>query len=204
VEETVEVTVQSAGGGAILENIHHDDGVENSGGANEAGEADGSVDATGEVVELVQQGTETQTSTVGGQTTDAKSAPFLNEDMNHGDVDMVDSSDYDETPLKFRSLNEVYQDSVEVELTSDDEVQALLSVMEEPNSYQDAASDLDWEKAMESEIQSINKNKTWELLKLPAGHKPIGLKWVFKLKKNAEGEIVKHKARLVAKDYVQK
>jgi hypothetical protein len=41
-------------------------------------------------------------------------------------------------------------------------------------------------------------------VKLPAGHKPIGLKWVFKLKKNADGEVVKHKARLVAKGYVQK
>jgi hypothetical protein len=41
-------------------------------------------------------------------------------------------------------------------------------------------------------------------VKLPAGHKPIGLKWVFKLKKNVEGEVVKYKARLVAKGYVQK
>jgi hypothetical protein len=57
---------------------------------------------------------------------------------------------------------------------------------------------------MDSELQSINKNKTWSLVNLPAGHKSIGLKWVFKLKRNAEGEIVKHKARLVAKGYVQK
>lgn len=41
-------------------------------------------------------------------------------------------------------------------------------------------------------------------MNLLAGHKPIGLKWVFKLKKNANGEVVKHKARLVAKGYVQK
>ncbi|KAF0919838.1 hypothetical protein E2562_031694 [Oryza meyeriana var. granulata] len=36
------------------------------------------------------------------------------------------------------------------------------------------------------------------------GHKPIGLKWVFKLKKNIAGEVIKHKARLVAKGYVQR
>ena len=36
------------------------------------------------------------------------------------------------------------------------------------------------------------------------GHRAIGLKWVFKLKRNEEGEVVKHKARLVAKSYVQK
>jgi len=51
---------------------------------------------------------------------------------------------------------------------------------------------------MENEIQSIEKNKTWTLTDLPLGQKPIGLKWVFKLKKNAEGVVMKHKARLVA------
>jgi hypothetical protein len=39
---------------------------------------------------------------------------------------------------------------------------------------------------------------------LPQGLRPTGLKWVYKLKKNASGVIVKHKARLVAKGYVQK
>jgi hypothetical protein len=39
---------------------------------------------------------------------------------------------------------------------------------------------------------------------LPAGQKPIGLKWVYKLKKDSSGAIVKHKARHVAKGYVQR
>ena len=41
-------------------------------------------------------------------------------------------------------------------------------------------------------------------MELPAGVKPIGLKWVFKIKRNADGSISKYKARLVAKGYVQK
>jgi hypothetical protein len=53
-------------------------------------------------------------------------------------------------------------------------------------------------------INSIEDNNTWDLVNLPAGHKPIGLKWVYKLKKNAIGVVVKHKARLVAKGYVQR
>jgi hypothetical protein len=57
---------------------------------------------------------------------------------------------------------------------------------------------------MMEEMASIEENRTWELVKLPAGKRPIGLKWVFKLKKNAAGEVVKHKARLVAKGYVQR
>lgn len=57
---------------------------------------------------------------------------------------------------------------------------------------------------MKIEIETIERNNTWKLVALPHGHKPIGLKWVYKLKKNIDGETVKHKAKLVAKGYVQK
>jgi hypothetical protein len=42
------------------------------------------------------------------------------------------------------------------------------------------------------------------LVSLPPGHKAIGLKWVFKLKRYEKGEVIKHKERLVAKGYIQK
>jgi len=116
----------------------------------------------------------------------------------------VSNNDYDEEPPRFRSLNEIYDETSEIELDSDSELSALLALMEEPANYKEAAGDSEWIAAMESEIQSIRKNGTWELATLPPGHKPIGLKWVFKLKRNSEGEVVKHKARLVAKGYVQK
>jgi len=201
VDESVGVVAQPWTGVVVGGGNLQDHSDENSGGAG--GPFDG-VQTTGEVVESIQQGTETQTDTVQGQTTDAESAPAQNADLDQGHMDMGDSSGYDEEPLRFRSPNEVYQDSVEVELTFDTEVDALLAAMEEPNCYKEAAGDRDLVLAMKSEIQSINKNKTWELVNLPAGHKPIGLKWVFKLKRNADGEVVKHKARLVAKGYVQK
>ena len=35
---------------------------------------------------------------------------------------------------------------------------------------------------MKEEIKSIEKNETWELMNLPKEKKPIGLKWVFKIK----------------------
>ena len=37
-------------------------------------------------------------------------------------------------------------------------------------------------EAMVEEMESLNKNKTWELSELPKGKKPIGYKWVFKKK----------------------
>lgn len=52
---------------------------------------------------------------------------------------------------------------------------------------------------MQTEMESIERNKTWVLSDFPQGHKAIGLKWVYKLKKDTDGNIVKYKARLVAK-----
>ena len=57
---------------------------------------------------------------------------------------------------------------------------------------------------MEEELECILDNKTWTSSALPAGHRAIGLKWVFKLKKDPEGNVVKHKARLVVKGYAQR
>jgi hypothetical protein len=38
---------------------------------------------------------------------------------------------------------------------------------------------------------------TWEISNLPTDQKAIGLKWVFKVKRDPVGNIVKHKTRLV-------
>ena len=53
-------------------------------------------------------------------------------------------------------------------------------------------------------MTSITENQTWSLEDMPPGHRAIGLKWVIKLKRNEKEEVVKHKACLVAKGYVQK
>lgn len=73
----------------------------------------------------------------------------------------------------------------------------------EPMSYERAATKSCWRQAMENKIKYVERNNTWRLTELPTGQKAIGLKWVYKIKKNTEGNIVKHKARIVAKGYVQ-
>ena len=73
----------------------------------------------------------------------------------------------------------------------------------EPKNFGEAKGLNERTRACEDEIESIERNKTWDLVDLPYGAKPIGLKWVFKLKRNADGSINKFKARLVAKGYVQ-
>ena len=76
----------------------------------------------------------------------------------------------------------------------------------EPSSYKEAMKSLqqeEWSKAMQSELESMQKNKVWQLVALPEGSKPIGCKWVYKTKKDSKGNVERLKARLVAKGYTQ-
>ncbi|GJS30316.1 zinc finger, CCHC-type containing protein [Tanacetum coccineum] len=75
---------------------------------------------------------------------------------------------------------------------------------EEPVTYAEASKRREWVKAMDSELASIEKNNTWSLVNLPKNRKAIGLKWVYKVKRDPSGKILKYKARIVAKGYVQK
>jgi hypothetical protein len=77
-----------------------------------------------------------------------------------------------------------------------------LVVGEEPSTFVVAEKEDCWRRAMLDELQSIDDNNTWTLTTLPAGHRAIGLKWVFKVKKDEHGHVIKHKARLVTKGYV--
>jgi hypothetical protein len=52
-------------------------------------------------------------------------------------------------------------------------------------------------------MDAVERNRTWELADLPAGHSAITLKWVYKLKKDEARVVIKHKARLVARGFVQ-
>jgi hypothetical protein len=56
---------------------------------------------------------------------------------------------------------------------------------------------------MKAEMDAVEKNRTWELADLPRGHHVITLKWVFKLKRDEVDAIIKHKARLVARGFLQ-
>ena len=57
---------------------------------------------------------------------------------------------------------------------------------------------------MLEEMKAIENNGTWELVDPPVGCRPIRLKWVYKVKRDERGAIVKYKARLVARGFVQR
>ncbi|KAL5520686.1 hypothetical protein ACEPAF_2688 [Sanghuangporus sanghuang] len=53
------------------------------------------------------------------------------------------------------------------------------------------------------EFISLIENGTFEPVRLPPGRKPIGCRWVFKLKRKADGSVDRYKTRLVAKGFSQ-
>lgn len=74
----------------------------------------------------------------------------------------------------------------------------------EPSSYKEAIKYPEWQKAIDAEFTALEANKTWSLVKLPPGKKPISCKWVFKVKQNSDGTIERYKSRLVIRGYTQK
>ena len=60
-----------------------------------------------------------------------------------------------------------------------------------------------WDKAISKELASLEAARMWDVVECPKGVNIVRCKWVFKIKRNAVGEINKYKARLVAKGYSQ-
>jgi hypothetical protein len=76
----------------------------------------------------------------------------------------------------------------------------------DPVSYEEAmrsAHSSKWLEAMEDEMKSMSSNDVWDLVEIPKGAKPVGCKWVYKIKRDSRGNIEKYKARLMAKGYTQ-
>lgn len=60
-----------------------------------------------------------------------------------------------------------------------------------------------WESGIREELATLQTAGTWRLVDPPPGANIVGSKWVFRAKKDAAGNVVRHKARLVAQGYSQ-
>jgi hypothetical protein len=87
-----------------------------------------------------------------------------------------------------------------------DSYEIALAATDVPLSYREAMASPDaakWKEAIRAELRSHIRNHTWDIVRRPPGMKVIGSKWVFALKRNERGEIVRFKARLVALGFLQ-
>ncbi|GKD59502.1 uncharacterized mitochondrial protein-like protein [Tanacetum coccineum] len=73
----------------------------------------------------------------------------------------------------------------------------------EPKTYKDALTQSCWIKVMQEELNEFEHLKVWELVPRPDKVMVITLKWIYKVKLDELGGILKNKARLVARGYCQ-
>jgi len=82
----------------------------------------------------------------------------------------------------------------ELLLLNNDEPATYVEVMADPDSER-------WQDAMKSEIESMKENQVWNLIDPPDGVRTIECKWIYKKKKDMDGNVHIYKARLVAKGF---
>lgn len=73
----------------------------------------------------------------------------------------------------------------------------------EPSSFTVANGSAAWRTAMGDEFAALLKNGTWTLVQPLPGANIIGCKWVYRIKRHADGSLARYKARLVAKGFHQ-
>jgi Reverse transcriptase (RNA-dependent DNA polymerase) len=76
-----------------------------------------------------------------------------------------------------------------------------------PDTYQqavDCEQSERWKDALQSEVESLYANSTWNLVERAPGMKVIPCKWVFKIKTDQHNQPVRYKCRLVAGGHRQK
>ena len=76
----------------------------------------------------------------------------------------------------------------------------------EPECYEEAMkveTKKKWEQGMKEEMDSLVRNRTWDLVEFPAGKRELQNKWVYKLKEEDGGK-KRYKDRLVVKGFAKR
>ncbi|POM62801.1 polyprotein [Phytophthora palmivora] len=122
-----------------------------------------------------------------------------------------DNHDDCEEGASFRRTTRIRRPNVrlcdyEVDLPESLVIQEMNAVMES-TSVKAAMEAADSEKrieALNNECSELLRNKTWELVEKPGGVKMLTSKWVFVRKRNAQGQVERHRARITVKGCQQK
>jgi hypothetical protein len=130
-------------------------------------------------------------------------APAGMDSVEPKEIDL--DANHDNAPLRFPSINEVIGEGAPPSLSRRVLHSELnFTSVEELTTFRKAEQEVPWRATMAEAMRAIQENDTWELASLPIGHRAIGLKWVYKVKRNEAVEVVRHKAHLVANGYDQR
>ncbi|XP_074347279.1 uncharacterized protein LOC141686120 [Apium graveolens] len=108
---------------------------------------------------------------------------------------------YINKPLYAPQITNLAYTSVEPEFTC---LLVELNKSADPVIFKEAVKHECWINAMNSELEALELNDTWEVTTLPPSKITIGCKWIYKTKYLPDGKIERHKSRLVALGYKQK
>ena len=84
--------------------------------------------------------------------------------------------------------------------------QCMVSSAADPLTVEEALASTEgaeWRAAMDEELDMIEKLKFWSPILLPKGKKVVRIKWVFERKRDADGNVIRYRARLCAKGFTQ-
>src|SRR6202453_3692744 len=113
--------------------------------------------------------------------------------------------------VDYRRMNDPFSDGEE---EPDDNMLCTLAANAEIQSGGDEPQSLDeaqrspdwkeWERAVKEELDQLREKGTWILVEKPADAIPVPNKWVFIKKYNKDGDLLRYKARFVAKGCAQR
>ena len=102
--------------------------------------------------------------------------------------------------MKTRSLREIYEAGTPKSFS----LFAFFSQIDDPLTFEEAIEEKVWAQAMVEEIECIEKNQTWEMVDVPKDKDVVSIKWIYKIKQDADRNVQKHKERMVARGFTQK
>jgi hypothetical protein len=102
-------------------------------------------------------------------------------------------------PRRTRSLCDIYNEDTTNSFLDFDP----FSQIDDPLTFEEVVKDDLWDQAMDEEIRCIENNQTWKLVDVPEDKDVISVKWIYKTKQDADGNLHKHKTRLIARGFTQ-
>ena len=138
--------------------------------------------------------------------------PDIREQTPHREISPAVSAPNLRRSVRFANQSNMIQDQWHGQnarnsyLASEFVVSSVDSTEDEPRTIADALALPDGEKyksAVIAELANLIGKGTFQEVTLPPGRKAIGCRWVFKRKRDADGHILKYKARLVAQGFSQ-